>query len=64
MFEMGFLEQIQSILDNCKDSHRIVKFLFSATMQPGVEDLIRPLMASAPIKVTIGVRNTTATTVR
>lgn len=32
MFEMGFIEQIDTILKNCKNNLRITKFLFSATM--------------------------------
>lgn len=64
MFEMGFLEQVQGILDNCKDSQRIVKFMFSATMQPAVEEVIKSMMISDPIKVQIGLKNATATTVK
>ena len=37
MFEMGFLQQIDTILSNCKNNQRIAKFLLSATMQPGIE---------------------------
>ena len=63
MFEMGFLEQIQGILDSCKDNQKIVKFLFSATMQPCVEDTVKNMMSTKPTKVTIGIKNTTASTV-
>ena len=41
MFEMGFLEQIDTILSNCKNNQRISKFLLSATMQPGIEQIVR-----------------------
>ena len=60
MFEMGFLDQVDTILANCKDSHKIGKFLFSATMQPAIEEIVSNIMVSTPIKVTIGIRNTTA----
>ena len=63
MFEMGFLEQIDAILGNCTKSHKIAKFMFSATMQPGIEDIVRQVMTNDPIKVQIGLRNATASTV-
>jgi len=34
MFEMGFLEQVDSILTRLPNGNQITKFLFSATMQP------------------------------
>jgi len=63
MFELGFLEQIDTILDNCKNNQRISKFLFSATMQPGIEEVVRQVTINQPIKVQIGLRNATASTV-
>lgn len=63
MFEMGFLEQIDTILGNCTDQHKISKFLFSATMQPGIEEIVRNVMTNDPIKVQIGIKNSTASTV-
>ena len=44
MFEMGFLEQIDAILTKVKDSHQVAKFLFSATMQPQIEEILRTVM--------------------
>jgi len=51
MFELGFLEQVDSILSNCSHSHKINKFMFSATMQPGIEEIVRNVMTNDPIKV-------------
>jgi ATP-dependent RNA helicase DDX52/ROK1 len=44
MFEMGFLEQVDTVLSNVKNSSNIAKFLFSATMQPAIEELLRNVM--------------------
>lgn len=63
MFEMGFLEQIDSILGNCKDNHKIAKFMFSATMQPAIEDIVKNVMNNDPLKVQIGLRNTSSKSV-
>ena len=63
MFELGFLEQIDTILANCKNNQRISKFLFSATMQPGIEEVVRQVMTNSPLKVQIGIKNATASTV-
>jgi ATP-dependent RNA helicase DDX52/ROK1 len=60
MFEMGFLEQIDTILGNCSDNHKIAKFMFSATMQPGIEEIVRNVMNNDPLKVQIGIRNSTS----
>jgi len=60
MFEMGFIEQIDTILKNCKNNLRITKFLFSATMQPGIEQVVTQVMANVPIKIQIGIKNATA----
>jgi len=40
----------------------VAKFLFSATMQPQIEEILRTVM-NDPLKVQIGLRNTTASTV-
>ena len=37
--------------------------MFSATMQPGIEEVVRQVMTNDPIKVQIGLRNATASTV-
>lgn len=63
MFELGFLEQIDSILGNCKDNFKISKFMFSATMSPGIEEVVRNVMPNDPIKVQIGIKNSTAKSV-
>jgi superfamily II DNA/RNA helicase len=44
MFEMGFLEQIDQILNGFADSKKVAKVLFSATMQPGIEDVVKQKM--------------------
>lgn len=72
MFEMGFLEQIDGILSNCYvkkegdneiiTQRKISKFLFSATMQPGVEEIVKSIMED-PIKITVGIKNSTASTI-
>ena len=38
--EMGFLEQLEIILKHANQKE-IAKFLFSATMQPGIEEHVR-----------------------
>ena len=63
MFELGFLEQIDQILGNCSSNYKITKFMFSATMQPGIEEVVRNVMTNDPIKVQIGIKNSTASTV-
>ncbi|CDW91012.1 probable atp-dependent rna helicase ddx52-like [Stylonychia lemnae] len=56
MFELGFLEQIDTILSQQNNQQKMCKFLFSATMQPGIEDLVRTIMDD-PIKIQIGIKN-------
>ena len=63
MFELGFLEQIDTILSNFKDNLKICKFMFSATMQPYIEQTVRDIMTGNTVKVTIGIRNATASNV-
>ena len=62
MFEMGFLEQVDKILSSCKNNQQVSKFLFSATMQPQIEELVKTIMHD-PIKIQIGIKNSTANTV-
>ena len=50
MFEMGFLEQIDSAISHIKDSSVMAKFLFSATMQPAIEELLKSVMDD-PLKI-------------
>ncbi len=62
---MGFLEQLETILKN-SNNQDISKFLFSATMQPGIEDHVRQTVMGAGtsvLKIQIGIRNSTATAV-
>ena len=63
MFELGFLEQIDVILSNFKDNLKINKFMFSATMQPYIEQTVREIMTGDTVKVTIGIRNATSQSV-
>lgn len=61
---MGFLEQLETILKNCVGEQPPAKFLFSATMQPGIEEHVRQtVMGEKCLKIQIGVRNTTASAV-
>ena len=61
--EMGFLEQLESIINFCQQD--CLRYLFSATMQPGIEDHVRSTVMGdrGAIRVQIGVRNSTASTV-
>ena len=65
MFEMGFLEQIETVFTTLKD-YDVSKYLFSATMQTDIEQVVQKHMdGKQPIlKVQIGVRNTTANSVK
>lgn len=63
MFEMGFLEQIDKILVNLQNQTSISKYMFSATMQPAIQELVRKVMVE-PIKIQIGIKNATASTVK
>jgi ATP-dependent RNA helicase DDX52/ROK1 len=63
MFEMGFLEQVDQILCNLPNQTKVAKFMFSATMQPAIQELVRKVMID-PLKVQIGVMNTTASAVK
>jgi ATP-dependent RNA helicase DDX52/ROK1 len=37
--------------------------MFSATMQPAIEDVVKNVMSNDPLKVTIGIRNATSKSV-
>ena len=63
MFEMGFLEQVDGILSKIKSSDEVCKLLFSATMQPQIQKLVTDVMVD-PVKIQIGIRNATASTVQ
>lgn len=55
-FELGFLDQINEILEFMKENSNIVYGWFSATMHDVVEDVLKNFLKD-PIKVTIGGRN-------
>lgn len=57
LFDMGFLHQVDKIIKFCTNPS-LQKSFFSATMQPQIEELLRQNM-NDPIKVTIGMKNTT-----
>ncbi|ODV89822.1 hypothetical protein CANCADRAFT_32953 [Tortispora caseinolytica NRRL Y-17796] len=52
LFELGFLEQTDSILSACTNKHRRTA-LFSATLPSGVEQMAESIMLH-PLRVTIG----------
>ena len=58
LLELGFLEQIDEILALCSGK-QVQKALFSATMQPQIEDLVNSVLHQ-PVKVIVGERNAAA----
>lgn len=61
LFEMGFSDQIDSCLAACTHSN-IVRCLFSATLPENVEMLARSVLKD-PLRITVGERNTSASSV-
>ena len=61
LFEMGFSEQIDACLSACTNQH-IVKSLFSATLPETVEHTARSVLRD-PLRITVGERNVSATSV-
>lgn len=61
LFDMGFLDQVDKIIKHCT-CPTIQKSFFSATMNPAVSDLLFQNM-NDPIKITVGIKNATASTV-
>ena len=59
--ELGFLEQCDEILASCQGAG-MQRALFSATMQPAIEDLVHSVLQQ-PVKVVVGERNAAADTV-
>ena len=59
MFEMGFQEQVDAILSQVRGSAQICKLMFSATMQPNIQEMVKSVMVD-PVRVQIGIRNATA----
>jgi ATP-dependent RNA helicase DDX52/ROK1 len=62
LFELGFLPQINEVLEALPKDQRIQKVFFSATMPPSAEDMTRMIMRES-LRVTIGARNSTADTI-
>ncbi|BBN16597.1 ATP-dependent RNA helicase DDX52/ROK1 [Marchantia polymorpha subsp. ruderalis] len=61
LFEMGFVKQIDTIVEACS-SPRVVRALFSATLPDSVEELARTIMVD-PVRITVGEKNSAASTV-
>ena len=61
LFEMGFSEQIDGCLAACTNS-KVIHSLFSATLPESVENLARSLLKD-PLRITVGERNASATSV-
>jgi ATP-dependent RNA helicase DDX52/ROK1 len=61
LLELGFLEQVDEILATCS-GESVQRALFSATMQPQIEDLVHSVLHN-PVKVVVGDKNAAATTV-
>jgi ATP-dependent RNA helicase DDX52/ROK1 len=60
LFDMGYLEQVDSILRQCTKKD-VCKMMFSATMLPTIEILARSMLIN-PVRVLVGHKNTTAET--
>ncbi|KAG6540878.1 hypothetical protein Mapa_017753 [Marchantia paleacea] len=61
LFEMGFVKQIDTIVEACS-SPSVVRALFSATLPDSVEELARTILVD-PIRITVGEKNSAASTV-
>lgn len=61
LFDMGFVEQIDEVFAACTNG-KIQRAMFSATMLQGVEEMAQSVLRD-PIKVSIGVKNSGATTI-
>lgn len=61
LFDMGFSEQIDACMHACTHPN-IVRSLFSATLPESVEILARSVLRD-PLRITVGERNISATTV-
>ena len=59
---MGYLPQVDEIARACTHP-KVRKFMFSATILPEIEILARTMMIS-PVKIIIGLKNTTVDTVQ
>lgn len=61
LLDMGYLPQIDEICKLCVNKN-VLKFMFSATLLPDIEILAKTMMI-APVKVVVGLKNTTVDTV-
>jgi ATP-dependent RNA helicase DDX52/ROK1 len=62
LLELGFLEQVDEVLASVKDNPNVQRALFSATMQPAIEDLVHSVLRN-PAKLVVGERNGAADTI-
>ena len=62
LFDMGYLDQIDSILRQCSRKKQL-KALFSATMLPGIEIMAKSMLVN-PIKIVVGTKNATVDTLK
>ena len=60
LFELGFLEDVDKIIAECKKSASVNIALFSATIPSGVEALARTVMTNE-IRISIGLKNSATT---
>jgi ATP-dependent RNA helicase DDX52/ROK1 len=60
LFDMGYLDQIDTILKHCPGNS--MKLMFSATILPSIEILAYSMLID-PIKIIIGMKNSTVPTV-
>ena len=60
LFDLGFLDQLDLILKKCPGSSQ--KMMFSATMLPAIEILAYSMLID-PIKIAVGINNSTVPTV-
>lgn len=62
LFELGFLGQLDSIIAACSNES-CLRAMYSATLPEKVEDLAKTVMVD-PVRVTIGERNSVASTIQ
>ena len=62
LFELGFLGQLDSIIAACSNEN-CLRAMYSATLPEKVEDLAKTVMVD-PVRVTIGERNSVASTIQ
>lgn len=62
LFELGFMEQIDGVLAACTHP-KLSRALFSATLPETVEAMARTVLQQ-PLRITVGLKNAPATTVK